>query len=62
MKESNQQEAKENKIIGKLYCLIGWHHWRWSLNEAMSKIKNYKIDETIPPFAKCIRCNKVRGG
>ena len=50
-------------LIGKLYCLLGWHDFRWSLGSDPDWIKHKKIilDSPIPPHAKCSRCGVLRG-
>lgn len=49
---------KENmkKLIGKILCKIGYHNWQWWLSEANNA--GYRLDGTIPPFAKCSRCGE----
>ena len=44
------------KLFGKLLCKVGYHHWQWSLSEAIEA--GYNLDGPPPPFAKCIRCNQ----
>jgi len=37
-------------MIKKFLCFIGWHKWSWNLSSVN------RIDNSIPPNAKCERC------
>ena len=43
-------------MLRKLLCLVGYHRWKWELNE---KGDNVWID--VPNNARCEYCNKCYG-
>lgn len=54
-------KVKEKKI--DLLCRLGFHKWEYSLSEAMSRDKNFKIslssNDNVPKeIIKCSRCGK----
>jgi hypothetical protein len=40
-------------MLKKLICILFGHRWTWKLSDV-----GY-IDDTIPDFAKCKRCNEL---
>lgn len=46
-------------IVERFLCFIGYHSWSWRApTREINGVRTLIIDETIPPYAKCVRCDK----
>ena len=40
----------------KLLCFLGWHEWRYFLQDAIKEFGGLPTDGRVPKSAKCSRC------
>lgn len=43
-------------VFGKLLCRLGWHKWRYKLQDAIGEFGALPLDSRMPKTAKCDRC------
>jgi hypothetical protein len=44
-------------FINKLKCLIGYHNWKFNIQDCIDEFGFVPLDEKMPSTAKCSRCN-----
>ena len=46
------------KIVGKIFCWIGYHMWTYKLEDCINEFGYVPLDNRLPSTSKCSRCGE----